>query len=227
MSNNQVVERAISGEAMLPVSHLRNPKMLNESGWSKLSAGTSVLVDRQIYMEDQTNLTISDIVNRAKRHKRDHPETKIIVVDHIGLMNLGKIQTRHDLAVGEISRELKNLAKDIETPVLILSQLTGKQIMQRPVTEREPRAQDIKDSSRIEEDADLIIMTHRQYTHDEKAPNIAEWILAKARHAIKGTKVYYRFIDGHFIPTDQAHAENEMDRYHDSFSNNKSQPKDF
>ena len=70
-------------------------------------------------------------------------------------------------------------------------------------------------------------MTHRQYTHDEKAPNIAEWILAKARHAIKGTKVYYRFIDGHFCATSQQHAKEEMDKYYDSLGNNKSQPRDF
>jgi replicative DNA helicase len=169
-------------------------------------------------MEDQTGLTIHDIVIRAKRHKRDFPNCKLIAVDHIGLMNLGKIQTRHDLAVGEITKELKNLAKEIETPVVILSQLTGKQIMQRPILEREPRAQDIKDSSRIEEDADLIIMLHRQYTHDEKAPNIAEWILAKARHAIKGTKVYFRFVNGHFSATDQAYAFNEMDAYKNSLT---------
>ena len=76
-----------------------------------------------------------------------------------------------------------------------------------------PKAQDIKDSSRIEEDADLILLNHRQVTHDENAPNIAEIILAKARHAIKGTKVYYRFIDGHFVNTAQDMAANEMEQY--------------
>ena len=228
MSNHQVVERAISGQSSLPVSNLRNPKLLDDQGWARLGTGVSDLVERKIYMEDQTGLTIHDIVNRSKRHKREHPDTKIITVDHIGLMNLGKIQARHDLAVGEISKELKNLAKEIETPVLILSQLTGKQIMIRPVLEREPRAQDIKDSSRIEEDADLIIMTHRQLTHDEKAPNIAEWILAKARHAIKGTKVYFRFVNGHFCATSQDHASNEMDQYRGAIAApTKRQPKDF
>ena len=85
--------------------------------------------------------------------------------------------------------------------------------MARAVVDREPRAQDIKDSSRIEEDSDLILLCHRQWTHDETAPNIAEVVLAKARHAIKGTKVYYRFIDGHFVSTNQEMAFNEMEAY--------------
>lgn len=225
MSNSQVVERAVSGQSQLPVSSLRNPAMLEETpnGWARMEGGLGELVNRDIYLEDQTGLTVQDIVIRAKRHKRDHPSCKLVAVDHIGLMNLGKVQTRHDLAVGEITKELKNLAKEIETPVVILSQLTGKQIMQRPILDREPRAQDIKDSSRIEEDADLIIMLHRQYTHDDKAPNIAEWILAKARHAIKGTKVYFRFINGHFSATDQAYAFNEMDAYKNSLTPVKKQ----
>jgi len=213
MSNQQVVERSISGEAQLPVSSLRNPADLTQNGWSRLSQGYKELLDRKIYMDDQSNLSIDDIITRSKRHKRDNPDCLLIVVDHVGLMQLSKNESRHDLQVGEISRKLKVLAKDIKTPVLLLSQLTGKKVMDRPLMEREPRAQDIKDSSRIEEDADLILLCHRQWTHDDTAPNIAELILAKARHAIKGTKVYFRFCDGHFVPTAQDMASNDMDVY--------------
>jgi len=213
MSNQQVVERSISGQAQLPVSSLRNPADLTQSGWAQLSQGYKQLLDRKIYMDDQSGLSIEDIVTRSKRHKRDHPDCSVIIVDHVGLMKLSKNESRHDLQVGEISRRLKDLAKEIQTPVVLLSQLTGKQVMARPVMEREPRAQDIKDSSRIEEDADLILLCHRQWTHDESAPNIAEIILAKARHAIKGTKVYFRFCEGHFVATAQDMASNEMDVY--------------
>ena len=216
MSNNQVVERAIGGESSLPISDLRNPKLLEEgNGWERMKAGLASLVNRQIFMEDQSGLSVQDIIIRSKRHVRDHPETKIIVVDHIGLMKLGK-NLAHHLALGDITRELKSLAKEIEVPVLILSQVVGKQIMQRPLSDRIPRAQDIKDSSRIEEDADLIVMTHRQQSHDETAPNIAEWVLVKARHAIKGTKVYHRFVNGHFCAMSQEHAKDEMNKYYDS-----------
>ena len=98
----------------------------------------------------------------------------------------------------------------------MLSQVVGKQIMQRPMKDRIPNAQDVKDSSRIEEDSDLILFTHRQETHDDQAPKVAELVFGKARHAIKGTKVYSNFVNGHFGSTDQAHAHNQMDRYYNA-----------
>ena len=104
----------------------------------------------------------------------------------------------------------------------MLSQVVGKQIMQRPFKDRIPNAQDIKDSSRIEEDADLILFTHRQETHDDKAPKFAELVFGKARHAIKGTRIYFNFVNGHFNPTDQAHAHNIMDQYYNATPDKKS-----
>ena len=228
MSNHQIVERAISGESQLPVSQLRNPALLGDIGFARMEEGLRGLVNTNFYMTDQSGLSVDQIIATAKRHKMNHPDLKVIFVDHIGLMNLSNSDAfRHDLMVGEISKRLKALAKDIEVPVILLSQLTGKQIMARPVMEREPRAQDIKDSSRIEEDADLILLTHRQWTHDETAPNIAEIILAKARHAIKGTKVYFRFIDGHFNATAQDMAENEMQAYRERNKPQIKQKKNF
>ena len=108
------------------------------------------------------------------------------------------------------------LTKDLKVPVVMLSQVVGKQIMQRPVKDRIPNAQDVKDTSRIEEDADLILFTHRQETHDDQAPKFAELELGKARHAIKGTKIYFNFVNGHFVATDQAHAHNAMDQYYNA-----------
>ena len=218
MSNQQVVERAISGESQLPVSSLRNPSNLTEQGWGQLSSGYKSLLDRNIYMYDQSNLNIDQIVEMSKRHKRDNPDCSLILVDHVGLMDLGKIQNRHDLQVGEISKKLKNLAKEIETPVVMLSQLTGKQIMQRAVSERVPRAEDIKDSSRCAEDADLILLTHRQKTHDPEAPDIGEIVLAKARHAVQGTRVYFNFYSGHFVDMDQPAGLNAMESYYSKFN---------
>jgi replicative DNA helicase len=219
MSNAQVAERAISSDAMLPVSALRNPERLeSNNGWQKMSTAISGLINQDIYMYDQTGLNVKDIQAIARQHKRDHPDLKFIVVDHIGLMELGDSKGRHDLQVGEISKTLKNLAKEMETPVCMLTQLVGKQIMQRPMKDRVPVAQDIKDSSRCEEDSDLILLCHRQQVHDEKAPDIAEIVFGKARHAVRGTRIYFRFIDGHFIATDQSMAFNTMDAYYNEKS---------
>ena len=216
MSNQQVVERAVGMRSQVPISALRNPEHLDENnGWQRVSTATGELINNDMYLYDQTGLSVRNIVAMAKAHKARHPELNLIVVDHVGLMEL-EGNGQHHMQVGDISKKLKMLAKEIKTPVLMLSQVVGKQIMQRPVKDRIPNAQDIKDSSRIEEDADLMLFTHRQETHDDKAPKFAELVFGKARHAIKGTKIYFNFVNGHFTATDQAHAYNVMDNYYNA-----------
>lgn len=215
MSNQQIVERAVGMRSQVPISSLRNPEDLNENGWASVSVAVGQLVLNDMYLYDQTGLSVRNIVAMAKAHKARHPDLNFIVVDHVGLMEL-EGNGQHHIQVGDISKRLKMLAKEIKVPVLMLSQVVGKQIMQRPVKDRIPNAQDVKDSSRIEEDADLILFTHRQETHDEQAPKLAELVFGKARHAIKGTRVYSNFVNGHFGATDQAYAYNQMDQYYNA-----------
>jgi replicative DNA helicase len=215
MSNMQVVERAVGMRAQVPISALRNPENLDEGGWQRVSQATGQLIQDNMFLFDQTGLTVRNIIAMTKAHKARHPDLNFIVVDHVGLMDL-EGNGQHHMQVGDISKRLKMLAKEIKVPVLMLSQVVGKQIMQRPVKDRIPNAQDVKDSSRIEEDADLILFTHRQETHDDQAPKFAELVFGKARHAIKGTKIYSSFVNGHFTPTDQANAHNAMDQYYNA-----------
>ena len=212
MSNHQLVERAISGEAGLPVSKLRNPADLGNDGFGLVRQGIKELQHSKFYMTDQAGLTVEQIIETAARHKQNHPDLKLIAVDYAGLLELPK-GDRHDIALGTVSRKLKQLAKDIETPVVLLTQLNSKNIDSRMINDRRPRASDIKDSSRLEDDADLILLCYRHKTHDEKAPDVAEIILAKARHAIKGSICYQRFINGHFIETQQDLAKNEIEAF--------------
>ena len=216
MSNQQVVERAVGMRSQVPISALRNPKQLDEfDGWQRVSTATGQLIQNDMFLYDQTGLTVRNIVAMAKAHKARHADLNLIVVDHVGLMEL-EGNGQHHMQVGDISKKLKMLAKEIKVPVLMLSQVVGKQIMQRPVKDRIPTAMDIKDSSRCTEDADLILFTHRQNTHDESAPNFAETVFGKARHAIQGAKIYSNFVNGHFTPTDQAHAYNQMNQYYNA-----------
>lgn len=216
MSNQQVVERAVGMRSQVPISSLRNPEHLDQyDGWQRVSAATGQLIKNDMYLYDQTGLTVRNIISMARAHKARHPDLNLIVVDHVGLMEL-EGNGQHHLQVGDISKKLKMLAKEIKVPVLMLSQVVGKQIMQRPVKDRIPTSMDIKDSSRCTEDADLILFTHRQNTHDETAPDFAELVFGKARHAIQGTKIYYRFVNGHFVATDQANAFNVMDQYYNA-----------
>lgn len=213
MSAFQVVERSISGSASLPVSKLRNPKLLGDNDWKMLEAGLGELVNTEFYIDDRAGLTIGDIVSTATRHKQNNPNLNIIVVDYAGLLDLPKGE-RHDIALGAVSRRLKQLAKDLEVPVVLLTQLNSKNINNRPLMDRIPAAADIKDSSRLEDDADLILLCHRQKVHDENAPDVAEIIMAKARHAIKGTRIYFSFVNGHFVATHQPGAKTQMDAYY-------------
>ena len=226
MSNKQLVERAISGSAGLPVSALRNPQGLNENGWGLIGSGLSQIVNNEFYMTDQVGMTVNDIIAIATRHKQDHPNTKLFAVDYAGLLDLDS-NKRHDLALGEVSRKLKLAAKELKTPFILLVQLNSKNIDARPLADRHPRASDIKDSSRIEDDADLIMLCYREKVYEERAPDISETILAKARHAVKGSIFYERFINGHFVPARQDLLKNELDSYRSAPSQNKQQPKNF
>ncbi len=222
MSNQQVVERAVGMRSGVPISSLRNPEHLEEfDGWQRVTTATGQLIQNNMFLFDQTGLSVRNIVAMARAHKARHPDLNLIVVDHVGLMEL-EGNGQHHMQVGDVSKKLKMLAKEIKTPVVMLSQVVGKQIMQRPVKDRVPNAQDIKDTSRIEEDADLILFTHRQETHDENAPKFAELVFGKARHAIKGTKIYFNFVNGHFTATDQDHARNVMSNYYTPPQQNKS-----
>lgn len=222
MSNEQVVERAIGARSQMPISNLRNPEKLEEfNGMQRVHKALGELIDKNMYLYDQTGLTVQNIVTMARAHKAKHPELKVIFVDHVGLLDLDGSAGSHHLQVGDVSKRLKMLAKELKTPVVMLSQVVGKQINQRPVKDRIPMATDIKDSSRIEEDADLILFTHRQQTHDERAPGIAEIVFGKARHAIKGTKVYFNWVNGHFSATDQSYAHNTMDQYYNAVPEKK------
>lgn len=216
MSNLQVVERLIGQESQLPTGDLRTPSKLNENGFQRITTAIGGLNQKNMYMHDQSGMTINQVVAMSRAHKARHPDCKGIFVDHVGLMNLDGTNGSHHLQVGEVSKRLKILAGEINTPIFLISQVVGKVIKQRGVKDRIPTAQDVKDTSRIEEDSDLIMFTHRQNTHDDQAPNFSEVVFGKARHAVMGTKVYFNFVNGHFTPTDQAHAFNMMEQYYHS-----------
>lgn len=216
MSEFQVVERAISGEANFSVSKLRNPNELETDEFTRIGHGMTNLQGKSIYIQDQAGLTVEDICQQATRHKADHPELALIGVDYIGLISTKGMNQNLTIALGQISGRLKQLAKDLNVPVILLTQLVSKEIEKRPIKNRIPNASDVKDSSRIQDDADWIIFPHRQKVYDEKAPDIAEIVLGKARHGVQGAKCYQGFINGHFVDMCQLEGFNRMKEYYES-----------
>ncbi|MGY6030694.1 replicative DNA helicase [Phytobacter sp. AG2a] len=203
MSKLQIAERSIAGAGNLSVSVLRNPAKMDDEGWARVSNGISHLQDLDVWLVDSSKLTVEQIRALAERHKQEHPQLSLIMVDYLGLIEKPKAD-RNDLAIAHISGSLKALAKDLKTPVISLSQLS-RDVEKRP--NKRPTNGDLRDSGSIEQDADSIIMLYREAVYDENSPaaKFAEIIVTKNRFGSLGT-VYQRFHNGHFLPCDQEEA---------------------
>ncbi|EMN1549381.1 replicative DNA helicase [Enterobacter kobei] len=203
MSNLQIAERSIAGRENMSVSILRNPTNMDDEGWARVYNAICHLKDLDVWMVDASKLTVEEIRSIAERHKQDHPQLSLIMVDYLGLIEKPKAD-RNDLAIAHISGSLKAMAKDLKTPVISLSQLS-RGVETRP--NKRPTNADLRDSGSIEQDADCIIMLYRDAVYEENSPAaaFAEIIVTKNRFGTLGT-VYQRFVNGHFMPCDQNEA---------------------
>lgn len=203
MSKTQIAERSIAGSGNMSVNALRNPAKLDDEGWSRIANGICALQELDVWLVDASKLTVEQIRSVAERHKQEHPDLSLIMVDYLGLIDKPKAE-RNDLAIAHISGSLKAMAKDLRTTVLSLSQLSRK-VEDRP--NKRPNNSDLRDSGSIEQDADSIIMLYREAVYNEHSPAapFAEIIVTKNRFGSLGT-VYQRFINGHFHDCDQNEA---------------------
>jgi replicative DNA helicase len=205
MAGIQITERMVSAAGGLPVSRLKAAHQFEDEDWGRLFAGVERLTNRPIWIVDVTDLNIDQICQTATRMKMEHPEIALVAVDYLGLVKVMG-NGRHDLAVGDISKGLKRLAKSNKTPVVALSQLS-RGVEQRP--NKRPMNSDLKNSGEIEADADLILMLYRDEVYNPESPAraIAEISITKQRNGALGT-IYRRFYNGHFHTIDQAEARN-------------------
>lgn len=205
MSDIQIAERHVAAAGGLSASRLKSPDKLEDEDWARISSGIARMTGRKIWIVDANNLTVDQIQNIATRHVQQHPETALVAIDYLRLIKL-QSASRHDLAVGEVSKGLKSLAKTNRRPVVALSQLSRSvesRINKRPVNA------DLKDSGEIEADADIIMMLYRDEVYNPESPavGIAEINITKNRNGPLGT-VYRRFWNGHFHYIDQVEARN-------------------
>ncbi len=220
MDEYQLVERSLAIESGLPISCARDPKGMGQEQWTQFTAACGVVQEKKYHVLDQAGLSVNEIYAQSMDHISRHPDTNAICVDYVGLIKLGKAD-RHDIALGDVSRKLKQLAKDSKRPVFLLTQVTSKSVESRP--NKRPMASDLKDSSRLQDDADWIIFPYRDevYHEDSPAKGIAEIIFAKARHGQQCTK-YMGWSNGHFTEIDQAMAHQASSAVKlDSKPNNK------
>ena len=208
MSETELIERSIAIESGISITDLRNPRNLDDEGFARVSEGIGRVSDKHFHVLDLAGLSINEIIAQAIEHKSRHPSTKLITVDYAGLVDMTHYQDTVR-GLGDVGKKLKELAKKIQTPVVLLSQVVSKSIEQR--ADKRPMASDLKGSSELQDAADWIVFPYRDvvYNEDSISKDIAEVVFAKARHGKQGSS-YMGWMKGHFVPTDQAQAQSTV-----------------
>lgn len=216
MSDMQVVERHVADRAGLSIGTLRNPLDMIQEQYTRLTGATGTLLDEQNYVLDET-LSVDEIIAHADRLNMDGG-LSFVSIDYLGLMKKPKAD-RHDLAIAEITRKLKQFSLRSKVPVILLSQL-NRGVETR--VEKRPTMADLKDSGAIEQDADVIIFPYRDEVYNEKTDmkGIAEIIVGKYRSGQPKT-FYMGWKNGHFTNIEQAEAARRYaDNQRESTSSN-------
>jgi replicative DNA helicase len=179
MTKSEIVMRLLSAEANVPLNHIRKGDM-NDEDWERLAARMSQVSGAPLFIDDSPNLTMMEIRAKARRLKQRN-ELQLVVIDYIQLMTSGRKIESRQLEVSEFSRQIKLLAKELEVPVVALSQL-NRGPEQR--TDKRPQISDLRESGSLEQDADIVILLHREeaYNRDTQRIGEADFIIAKHRN---------------------------------------------
>ncbi len=183
MSSEQLMFRMISSLGQVNQTKLRTGKF-DDQDWANINSAVQIMNDAPIFIDDTPGLSPTELRARARRLKRQH-DLGLIVVDYLQLMEVQGTKENRATEISEISRSLKALAKEINVPVIALSQL-NRQVDQRQ--EKRPVMSDLRESGAIEQDADLIVFIYREevYDPDTTQKNMADIILAKHRNGPTG-----------------------------------------
>jgi replicative DNA helicase len=186
MSKSEVTQRLMCSEAKVESQRLRNGKLAADD-WPRLTAACDKLAKAPVYVDDTGSITMMEIRSKARRLKSKEPNLGLVIVDYIQLMTSGSTVENRVQEVSQISRNLKVLARDLDVPVLALSQLS-RAVEQRH--DKRPILSDLRESGSIEQDADLVFFIYRdEYYNDETdQQGIAEIHLAKHRNGPTGTE---------------------------------------
>jgi len=185
MAKEQIVTRLLAAEAKVDSQRIRTGK-LNEQDWARLTRAAGELSEAKIYIDDTPALSVLEMRGKARRLKAELGDVGLIIVDYLQIMGTNKNMQSRENAISEISRSLKALAKELNAPVIALSQL-NRNIDLR--TDKRPMMADLRESGAIEQDADIIIFIHREEV-DNLQPNaasVAEFIVGKHRNGPRGT----------------------------------------
>jgi replicative DNA helicase len=177
MSRTEIVMRMLSAEAKIRLADMRGGRMTDDD-WTRLARRMSEVSEAPLFVDDSPNMTMMEIRAKARRLKQRH-DLKLIVVDYMQLMTSGKRVESRQQEVSEFSRQLKLLAKELEVPVVAISQL-NRGPEQR--TDKRPMLADLRESGSLEQDADMVILIHRPDAWERDDPRAGEADLILAKH---------------------------------------------
>ncbi len=180
MSKEQLATRMLSTEALVDSNKLRNGH-LSDNDWVRLASGADVLYQLPIMLDDTAGTNVPQIKAKLRRVKN----LGLVVIDYLQLLGSTMKTENMVLRVQEITRNLKILAKELDVPVILLSQLS-RGVESRP--DKRPLLSDLRDSGSIEQDADIVLFLYRDayYNKESTEPNVCECIVAKNRHGETG-----------------------------------------
>lgn len=184
MSKEQLVNRLFSMESKVDSQHIRTGQ-LSDQEWEKLIASAGIIGRSNLIIDDTPGITVPELRSKCRKYKLEHG-LSMVIIDYLQLMNgSGRTDSRQQ-EISEISRSLKALARELDVPVLALSQLS-RAVEQRP--DHRPMLSDLRESGAIEQDADVVMFIYREdyYKRDAERNDVAEIIIAKQRNGPIGT----------------------------------------
>ena len=184
MPGEQLAMRMMSSLGRVDQHKVRTGR-LNDEDWPRLTSAVALLQDKKLIVDDTPALTPAELRARCRRIAREH-SLDLIIIDYLQLMQIPGTSENRATEISEISRSLKAMAKELEVPVVALSQL-NRSLEQRP--NKRPVMSDLRESGAIEQDADVIVFIYRDEVYDEDTPDkgIAEIIIGKQRNGPIGT----------------------------------------
>jgi len=196
MSRNEITMRLLSAEARVSLQAMRTGQM-NEDDWAKLARRMSEVAHAPMFIDDSPNMSMMEIRAKCRRLKQQH-DLRLVIIDYLQLMTSPKRVENRQQEVSELSRSLKLLAKELNVPVIA-------QLNRGPEqrTDKRPMLSDLRESGSIEQDADVVILLHREDAYERESPRAgeADFIVAKHRNGPTTTVTvafqghYSRFVD--------------------------------
>jgi replicative DNA helicase len=190
---SEINMRMLSAEARVGLHKMR-AGTLTEDDWTHISRRTPAIEAAPLFLDDSADLTMLQIRSKCRRLQQKHG-LNLVVVDYLQLMESGKRAENRVVEVGQISRGLKKLAKELAVPVVALSQLNrGSEQRQ----DKRPQVSDLRESGSIEQDADMVILLHREDAYEKESPRAGEADLIVAKHRNGPTATITVAFQGHY-----------------------------